>query len=127
MSEASEAPALPAMSNAGISVLLLAQNESAHVEGVLTSWCKQLEQLQREYEVIVIDCGSADRTAELVRSAGQSNSRVKLERFEQAHGDGAALKAGVAAARYPLLFYTTCDRQYQAVDLHLLLAEIDKA
>src|SRR5438105_41764 len=127
MSEANdEAPALPPIAAASLTVLLLAHNESAHADSVLTSWCKQLEQLQRDYEIIVIDDGSTDRTPEIVTSFASSQPHVKLLRHDQPQGDGAALKTGLASARHPLLFYSTCDRQYQAVDLHLLITEIDK-
>ena len=106
--------------------MLLAHNDEAHAESVLEAWCKQLDQLQRDYEVIVVDDGSRDRTAEIVSRVGQEQPRVKLVRHQQPQGDGAALKSGLAESRHPLLFYSTCDRQYLPVDLHLLLAEIDK-
>src|SRR5262249_42578980 len=41
-------------------------------------------------------------------------------------GFGAALRAGVAAARQPLLATSTGDRQYQPADLRGLLERIDK-
>jgi glycosyltransferase involved in cell wall biosynthesis len=121
-----ETTTLPPVAQAAVSVLLLARNDEAHAESVLESWGKQLDQLQRDYEIIVVDDGSSDRTAEIVGQVAQTQSRLKLLSHAQPQGVGAALKTGLAAARYPLLFYTTCDRRYQAVDFHLLLADIDK-
>ena len=44
----------------------------------------------------------------------------------EARGLGAALRMGLGAAHFPLVFYTTCDRQYQPADLSRLLAGIDQ-
>jgi hypothetical protein len=51
---------------------------------------------------------------------------VQVLRGEGAAGPGDALREAVARATKPLLFYTTCDHQYDPADLKLLLAEIDR-
>ncbi len=126
MSEANNLPSLPSISGAAISVLLLAHNEQAHVGDVVESWMKQLAGLRRDYQIIVVDDGSTDRTAEILDGLARQQPHLQVLRHSTALGNGAALKTGLAAARHPLLFYTTCDRQYLPVDLHPLLAEIDK-
>jgi glycosyltransferase involved in cell wall biosynthesis len=119
-------PTLPPITDAAVSVILLAHNEAAHAESVLEGWCKQLEQMQRAYEIIVVDDGSTDATASIVTRIAENQPNVKLLRHEHAEGDGVALQTGLAAAHHPLLFYSTCDRQYLPVDFHLLFADLDR-
>jgi hypothetical protein len=54
------------------------------------------------------------------------HGHLKLVRHDARQGEGAALKSGLAVARYPLLFYTVCDPCYKPADFKRLLAEIDK-
>lgn len=127
MSEENEStPNLRPIADAAVSVILLAHNDAAHAENVLEGWCKQFEQMQRTFEIIVVDDGSSDATASIVTRIAQNRPNVKLLRHEQAEGDGVALRTGFAAVKHPLLFYSTCDRQYLPVDFHLLFADLDK-
>jgi glycosyltransferase involved in cell wall biosynthesis len=93
---------------------------------VLTSWVTQLEPRGSDYEILVVDDGSTDRTAALVEEFTKANPRVRLLRHNSPRGFGAALRTGLAAACHPLLLTTTCNPQYSPADLPKLLADIDK-
>src|SRR5205085_10646759 len=58
---------------------------------------------------------------------GASNATMRAMRHDARRGFGAALRTGLAAARYPLVFYTACDYPYPPADLKKLLAAIDGA
>jgi glycosyltransferase involved in cell wall biosynthesis len=64
---------------------------------VLRAVRSALEQTHRELDVIVVDDGSSDGTAEAVRQFG--DRRVRVLRHERARGVAAARNAGIAAAR----------------------------
>jgi len=94
-----------------------------------------LRELGVEYEVLVIENGSTDYAwdvlDELERLYGergvdpQDRGRVRIIRFGQPLGYGGALRAGFAAARYPLVFYTDGDGQYDTRELRALYVALE--
>jgi glycosyltransferase involved in cell wall biosynthesis len=70
-----------------------------------------------EYEVIVVDDGSSDRTAERARAEGVTVLRQPVNR-----GYGAALKTGIRAAKHDLLVITDADGTYPASAIPQLVA-----
>jgi glycosyltransferase involved in cell wall biosynthesis len=116
-----ELPPLPPIAAEPLSVVLLAQNAANHLEAVLAAWVTFLNGLDRAYEVIVVDDGSTDGTALLAEKLASRSPRVQVLRLPAPRGEGAALRSALAAARYPLLFYTLCDPHYQPADLGKLL------
>jgi glycosyltransferase involved in cell wall biosynthesis len=117
---------LPPIADQPISVVLLAHNEEPHLEAVLAEWVALLDGLNRDYELLLVDDGSTDRTAAIAEQLAAGFPRLRVLRHEAHQGQGAALRTGLAAATKPLLCCATADRQYEPADLKLLLAEIDK-
>jgi len=112
-----ELPRLPAVASLPLSVVLLARNQASQLEAILTSWVAFLNGLDRDYEVIVVDDGSTDGTSEFIEKGSANNQRVNLLRHPSPRGEGAALRTGLAAAQYPLVFYTLCHPNYQPANL----------
>jgi glycosyltransferase involved in cell wall biosynthesis len=119
-------PDLPPIADQPLSVVLLAHNDEPHLEAVLDAWAAQLEGPGRPYELLLVDDGSSDGTAAQVEARCARLPALRYIRLPQPSGFGAALRAGLAQAQFPLVFYTTADRQYQPGDLPAFLAEIDK-
>jgi glycosyltransferase involved in cell wall biosynthesis len=95
-----------------------------------------LRGLAGEYEVIVVENGSTDYAwdvlDELERLYGEQGvdphdrGKVRVIRFAQALDYGGALRAGFAACRYPLIFYTDGDGQYDVRELHVLYDALER-
>jgi glycosyltransferase involved in cell wall biosynthesis len=107
-------------------MLLLADNDAARLETVVAAWIAFFNELGRDYEIILLDDGSTDQTPQLTAALMERETRLKVVRHDTRLGEGAALKSGLAIARFPLLFYTVCDPCYQPADFKRLLEEIDK-
>ncbi|HMG04432.1 MAG TPA: glycosyltransferase family 2 protein, partial [Chthoniobacterales bacterium] len=75
-----------------------------------------------DYEIIFVDDGSSDRTAEQI-TAG---SNVRLLSFERNAGQSAAMYAGLQAARGAICVLIDGDLQNDANDIPRLLAEIER-
>jgi glycosyltransferase involved in cell wall biosynthesis len=85
-----------------ISVIIPARDASATIAATM----RALEAQTGDYEVIVVDDGSQDRTAELARSSSLEPTVVELT---EARGPGNARNAGVAVAKGSLLAFTDAD------------------
>jgi glycosyltransferase involved in cell wall biosynthesis len=116
----------PPIAGAPLSVLLLACNEGAALEEVVAAWIAYLDGLKREYEVIVVDDGSSDDTAARCDALATQHPRARVLHHPDHRGLGAALRTALPAARSPLVFYTTADRQYEPSDLKHAFESIDK-
>jgi len=83
--------------NEFVSFVVIAYNEAANITRTLTS-IDSLEGLSK-YEVIVVDDGSRDNTAEVVSEVSHRNSNVRLVRLLLNQGRGYARSKGIAEAR----------------------------
>ena len=104
-------PPLPPIATQPLSVVLLA-HESPHLAGVVDGWVKFLDGLGRDYEVILVDDASSDRTPERIDNLVKRHPHLRVLRHETHKGEGAALRTGVEAAQHPLLFYTVCEPSF---------------
>jgi dolichol-phosphate mannosyltransferase len=75
-----------------------------------------------DHEIIVVDDGSTDRSAEKIEPA----SNVRTVRFEKNTGQSAALYAGIQAARGQTIVMIDGDLQNDPADIPRLLEEISR-
>jgi dolichyl-phosphate beta-glucosyltransferase len=99
------------------SVVIPAYNEAARIGDSLDAVERHLEARGAVWEVLVVDDGSTDATAEVV--SGHGSEGVRLIRFAANRGKGAAVKAGVLESRYELVLL--CD-----ADLSTPIGELDR-
>lgn len=110
-----------------VSFVLPAHNEEANVVRAIEATALMAEQFCREYEIIVVDDGSRDHTAELVAALARRDPRVRLAQHETNLGYGEALHTGFASAQYELVFFTDSDNQFDMNEFPQLLVWADEA
>lgn len=109
----------PALDRA-VSVVIPAFNEAGHVADQVRAVDEVLRSSGWEFEILVVDDGSTDGTAAAAAEAG-----VRVIRHRRNRGYGAALKSGVAAAKYDWTLITDADGTYPAASILHLLAHAD--
>ncbi|OGP59450.1 MAG: hypothetical protein A2V67_07295 [Deltaproteobacteria bacterium RBG_13_61_14] len=107
-----------------VSVVLPARNEAANLPGLLLACARVFASRFPDYELLVVDDGSSDDTAALVEKLRQDNPRLRLIRHPENLGYGAALRSGFAAARYPLIFFTDADGQFDPAEVDRLILHL---
>ena len=107
-----------------VSVVLPARNEAANLPGLLLACARVFASRFPNYELLVVDDGSSDDTAALVEKFGRDNPRLRLIRHPENLGYGAALRSGFAAARYPLIFFTDADGQFDPAEVDRLIPHL---
>ena len=100
-----------------LSIVVPAFNEAATIEEVLRRVAAQ--ELGGPYEVIVVDDGSTDGTAEVAESAGIDGVRVVRQPANR--GKGAAVRAGIAQTSGGIVIIQDADLEYDPVDIPRLL------
>jgi len=98
-----------------LSIVIPAKNESAAIGKVIQSAVEHYPDAQ----VIVVDDGSTDDTAEVARAAG-----AEVLKNPESLGNGAAVKAGARVATGELIAFMDGDGQHDAAELAPLLARI---
>jgi glycosyltransferase involved in cell wall biosynthesis len=104
-----------------LSVVLPAFNEEANVEKVVRNCVAYLEARMPDYEVLVVNDGSGDRTGEILGQLQPEFLRLRPLHHAQNRGYGAALRTGFDAASKPFVFYMDGDGQFDIRDLEHLL------
>jgi glycosyltransferase involved in cell wall biosynthesis len=92
-----------------VSVVMPMFNEEESIEHALEFVVAGLESYGGDYEVVVVDDASTDRSAALVERAAAANPRIRMARHEVNRKLGAALRTGFAAAAKDLVLYMDAD------------------
>jgi len=100
------------MQNYKVSVILPAYNEAATIGDLIS----RINDLYPDFEVVVINDGSTDNTAETAENAG---ARVYSHPYNI--GNGAAIKSGIRVASGDVLVFMDADGQHDPADIAGLL------
>jgi dolichyl-phosphate beta-glucosyltransferase len=92
-----------------ISIVVPAYNEAARIGPTLARITDYLDARGRSYEVIVVDDGSRDATAEVVAAFADAHPLVRLLALAANAGKGAAVRAGVLASRGRTVLFSDAD------------------
>jgi glycosyltransferase involved in cell wall biosynthesis len=106
-----------------LSVVIPMYNEEESIEAAVAAARATLEPLGADYEIVIVDDGSTDRSAARAEALAVGDPRLRVLRHERNRTLGAALRTGFAAARRELVLYTDADLP---VDLRVLPRALDE-
>lgn len=100
-----------------ISVFFPCHNEAAVIETLVGKTVDVLDAISTDYEIIIVDDGSTDDTAQIADRLAAEIPSVKVVHHDKNRGYGAALQSGFQAAAKELVFYTDGDAQFDIAEL----------
>lgn len=108
-----------------LSYFFPAHDEAENIEALVAEALRELPGMAESFEIVCIDDGSRDGTAQIAdRLAVEHPDVVRVVHHGVNRGYGAAVRSGLAAARYPLVCFTDGDRQFRVADLASLLRRL---
>jgi glycosyltransferase involved in cell wall biosynthesis len=110
-----------------LSIVLPAYNEEANVERAVEQVSRVARELGMDYEIILVNDGSADRTGEIAHELEGRIPNYRLVEHYPNRGYGGSLKAGFEAATKELIAFVPADNQFDFGEITLLLEALDGA
>ncbi len=109
-----------------ISIVFPAYNEEGNVDEAARRAVAAAESAGiDDYEVIFVDDGSSDSTAEKVEALHGKNEKIRLIRHDGNKGYAMALKTGFTSATKKYIFYSDADNQFDLGELKNFLPAIE--
>lgn len=109
-----------------LSIVVPIYNEEESITHLYERVTAALANTALEYELILVDDGSSDRSFLLLKDIAGQDSRVKIIRFRRNFGQTAAMAAGFDAATGRVVVPMDGDLQNDPTDIPRLLAKIDE-
>jgi glycosyltransferase involved in cell wall biosynthesis len=109
------------MAKPSISVFFPCYNDAATIGRLVLEAEAVLQTLTDDYEIVVVNDGSRDESAAVLRDLTTRVGRLRVVTHDRNRGYGAALRSGFANTTKDLVFYTDGDGQYDVKELPLLL------
>jgi glycosyltransferase involved in cell wall biosynthesis len=108
-----------------LSIIIPLYNEEESVDALYREVTAASERLGVAYELILVDDGSRDATAERLRHLAEADPRVEVIRFRRNYGQTAALQAGFDHSHGEVIITLDGDLQNDPNDFRLLLDNIE--
>lgn len=109
-----------------VSVILPVLDECLNLEPLHARLTMALKALGREYEIVYVDDGSTDGSWDVLKRLVASDRAVRLVRLRRNFGQTAALAAGLAHCRHPIVVTLDADLQNDPADIGRLLEVLDR-
>lgn len=108
-----------------ISLIIPALNEESNLPILFEKALQILPKFFKEYEIIVVDDGSRDKTSLIVKEWSVRYPQIKLIRHEINLGVGAVLRDGIRESRFDWLFQSPGDNQFDLTEIEKFLPEME--
>ncbi len=110
-------PSLPP----SISIVFPAYNEEENIEKTVALTKKLVESIFSEWEIIVVNDGSRDRTGDIINQLHKEDPRIIAVHHDGNKGYGKALTSGFSTACKDLIFFCDSDLQFDINELPTFL------
>jgi glycosyltransferase involved in cell wall biosynthesis len=117
---------LPAERKPGLSVFFPAYNDSGTIASLVISALRTARTLTPDFEIIIVNDGSADGTADIADELARTYPEVRVVHHDRNRGYGGALRTGFETASRELVFYTDGDAQYDPAEMVVLWEAFDE-
>jgi len=102
-------------------------NEEKNIETVVKKAIPVALKVANNWEIIMVDDGSSDKTLEIAEKLSKSNSGLRVVHHDDNRGYGAAIKSGLQASKYDLIVFNDGDGQFDFAEVERLLEKISSA
>lgn len=109
-----------------ITIAIPAYNEEENIEFVINDTLKNLPKYFRDYEVVVVDDGSKDKTGEIADKLAKKSKYLKII-HQKNGGYSSAMLTGIKAAKKDYVAYMPADGQFLIKDMRHCFEELGKA
>ena len=110
---------------ASLSIFFPCYNEEANVERVVGTALEAAARFADEFEIIVVNDGSADRTGEIAERLAAESTHVRVVHNRPNLGYGGAVARGLREAKYEWIFFTDGDGQFDIAEIGKLINLLD--
>lgn len=105
-----------------LSIFMPAYNEEGNITSTIIDATKAAKRISGDYEIIIVNDGSKDKTVEIIRELAKLDPHIRLVNHSDNRGYGAAVKSGLAACRKDWIFFTDSDGQFHYDELDKFVA-----
>lgn len=102
-------------------------NEEENIERVVRKTIPLAQKVAEQWEIVMVDDGSSDKTLEIAQKLAKDDPRLKVISHQPNRGYGAALKDGFKNSKYDVIVFTDGDGQFDFSQVSKFIEKIDFA
>lgn len=110
-----------------LSVFFPAYNEEKNIKKTVEKAAEILPKIANQWEILVVNDGSTDKTEEIVEHLMKKESRIKMITHTPNRGYGAAIKTGLYNCKFDWICFTDADGQFDFQEIDKFLEKKDQA
>ena len=111
----------------GLSIFFPFWNEEQNLENVVNKAIPVANKIAKNWEILMIDDGSSDKTLQIAKKLSKKDARLKTISHQSNRGYGAALKSGFANARYDFIIFNDGDGQFDFSEAPKFIKKIENS
>jgi glycosyltransferase involved in cell wall biosynthesis len=112
--------------DADLSIVIPVLNEEANLKPLYSELKEALDALGRSYEIVFVDDGSTDGSAQVLTELHEADDRVKVVEFRRNFGKTAALTAGFRLSQGQIVITMDADLQDAPAEIGVLLGKLEE-